>query len=93
MVKLHSLDVERSLLCNFLMQHLCACFGECDFVRVLKVLGKNLVFSPAFVCMNDDHDDVTSDNVEQRSSILHNICVYVFYMRLYQFRSYDWMVM
>jgi hypothetical protein len=30
---------------------LCACFGECDFVRVLIVLGKNLVFSPAFVCM------------------------------------------
>jgi hypothetical protein len=36
---------------KFIMQHLCACFGECDFVRVLIVLGKNLVFSPAFVCM------------------------------------------
>ncbi len=40
------------------MQHLCACFGESDFVRVLIVLGKGLVFSPAFVCMffyvNDD---------------------------------------
>jgi hypothetical protein len=34
---------------------------------------------------SDEDDDVTSDNVEQRSSILCNICMYVFYMRLYQF--------